>query len=120
MASAPSHLWHYLLNPTQAMTVADAARLRPAMARLAMLSSPATAAWLLAPVLPPGDEVIPSADVLRDRLGELDRERPIIAYCQVGMRGYLATRILLQHGFKVRNLSGGYTTYKQVMAAQGG
>jgi NADPH-dependent 2,4-dienoyl-CoA reductase/sulfur reductase-like enzyme/rhodanese-related sulfurtransferase len=66
----------------------------------------------------PGAVNIP-VDVLRERLGELDRERPIIAYCQVGMRGYLATRILLQNGFKVRNLSGGYTTYKQVMAAQG-
>lgn len=66
----------------------------------------------------PGAVNIP-VDVLRERLGELDRERPIIAYCQVGMRGYLATRILMQNGFKVRNLSGGYTTYKQVMAAQG-
>lgn len=66
----------------------------------------------------PGAVNIP-VDVLRERLGELDRERPIIVYCQVGMRGYLATRILMQNGFKVRNLSGGYTTYKQVMAAQG-
>jgi rhodanese-related sulfurtransferase len=56
--------------------------------------------------------------VLRDRLGELDPARPIIAYCQVGMRGYLATRILMQNGFQVRNLSGGYTTYQQVMAAK--
>lgn len=66
----------------------------------------------------PGAVNIP-VDVLRERLGELDRERPIIAYCQVGMRGYLATRILLQNGFKVRNLSGGYTTYTQMMAAKG-
>lgn len=66
----------------------------------------------------PGAVNIP-VDVLRLRLGELDRARPIIAYCQVGMRGYLATRILMQHGFNVRNLSGGYTTYKQAMAAQG-
>jgi NADPH-dependent 2,4-dienoyl-CoA reductase/sulfur reductase-like enzyme len=66
---------------------------------------------------------IPSAvnipvDELRERLGELEREQPIIAYCQVGLRGYLATRILMQNGFNVRNLSGGYTTYKQVIAAQ--
>lgn len=66
----------------------------------------------------PGAVNIP-VDVLRERLGELDRERPIIAYCQVGIRGYLATRILMQNGFKVRNLSGGYTTYQQVMAAKG-
>lgn len=65
----------------------------------------------------PGAVNIP-VDELRSRLGELDPARPIIAYCQVGMRGYLATRILLQNGFNVRNLSGGYTTYKQRMAAQ--
>ncbi|WP_428306794.1 FAD-dependent oxidoreductase [Lacipirellula sp.] len=65
----------------------------------------------------PGAVNIP-VDVLRERLGELDREQPIIVYCQVGMRGYIATRILLQNGFNVRNLSGGYTTYKQVTAAQ--
>lgn len=66
----------------------------------------------------PGAVNVP-VDELRSRLGELDPARPIIAYCQVGMRGYLATRILMQNGFKVRNLSGGYTTYKQVMAAKG-
>lgn len=67
----------------------------------------------------PGALNIP-VDVLRDQLGELERDRAIIAYCQVGMRGYLATRILTQHGFKVRNLSGGYATYKQVLAAREG
>ena len=64
----------------------------------------------------PGAINIP-VDVLRERLGELNREQPIIVYCQVGMRGYIATRILLQNGYRVRNLSGGYTTYKQVTAA---
>ena len=52
-------------------------------------------------------------DELRDRLGELDRTKPIIAYCQVGQRGYLATRILMQAGYDAANLSGGYTTYCQ-------
>ena len=52
-------------------------------------------------------------DELRFRLSELPKERSIIVYCQVGLRGYLATRILLQHGFDVKNLSGGYTTYRQ-------
>jgi rhodanese-related sulfurtransferase len=33
-------------------------------------------------------------------------------YCQVGKRGYLATRILAQAGFEVANLGGGYQTYK--------
>jgi NADPH-dependent 2,4-dienoyl-CoA reductase/sulfur reductase-like enzyme/rhodanese-related sulfurtransferase len=60
----------------------------------------------------PGAMHVP-VDELRDRLPELPRERPIAAYCQVGQRGYLATRILLQAGFNVRNLSGGYTTYLQ-------
>ncbi len=51
-------------------------------------------------------------DELRSRLDELPRDKPIVAYCQVGMRGYLATRILLQNGFEVANIGGGYTTYK--------
>ncbi|WP_182865573.1 FAD-dependent oxidoreductase [Rhodopirellula sp. JC639] len=48
---------------------------------------------------------------LRERLGQLPRDRPIAAYCKVGQRGYLATRVLLQHGFDVVNLSGGYTLW---------
>ncbi|HEX4146067.1 MAG TPA: FAD-dependent oxidoreductase [Pirellulales bacterium] len=51
-------------------------------------------------------------DELRSRLGELPPGREIVAYCQVGQRGYLATRILRQAGFPVSNLSGGYKTYK--------
>jgi rhodanese-related sulfurtransferase len=40
---------------------------------------------------------------------ELDRERPITVYCQAGLRGYVAIRMLMQHGFKnVRNVKGGY------------
>jgi NADPH-dependent 2,4-dienoyl-CoA reductase/sulfur reductase-like enzyme/rhodanese-related sulfurtransferase len=49
-------------------------------------------------------------DELRSRIGELPRERSIAAYCQVGQRGYLATRILLQNGLDARNLGGGYRT----------
>ena len=52
-----------------------------------------------------------SIDELRDRLSELPKDREILAYCQVGMRGYLATRILMQNGFQVRNIGGGYRTY---------
>lgn len=51
-------------------------------------------------------------DELRSHLGELPRDRKIAAYCQVGQRGYLATRILLQAGFSVQNVGGGYKTYK--------
>ena len=50
-------------------------------------------------------------DELRARLNELNIEKEILVYCQVGQRGYLATRILMQHGFHVKNLSGGYKTF---------
>lgn len=58
----------------------------------------------------PGAINIP-VDELRQRLSELPRDRAITAYCQVGQRGYLATRLLLAAGFNVANLSGGYRTY---------
>jgi NADPH-dependent 2,4-dienoyl-CoA reductase/sulfur reductase-like enzyme/rhodanese-related sulfurtransferase len=51
-------------------------------------------------------------DDLRSRLDELPRDREIAVYCQVGQRGYLATRILRQEGFRAVNISGGYTTYR--------
>lgn len=50
-------------------------------------------------------------DMLRGHATNLPHDRAIVVYCQVGQRGYLATRILLQAGFKVRNLAGGYKTY---------
>lgn len=49
-------------------------------------------------------------DNLRERLSELDKNKEIIVYCQVGLRGYVAERILKQKGFKVKNLTGGYKT----------
>ncbi|HQR09283.1 MAG TPA: FAD-dependent oxidoreductase [Gemmatales bacterium] len=52
-------------------------------------------------------------DELRQRVSELPRDREIIAYCQVGKRGYLATRLLLAAGYAVKNLGGGYRTYQQ-------
>ena len=54
---------------------------------------------------------------LRSRLNELDRSREVIVHCQVGLRGYLAERILRQNGFSVRNLSGGYLTWNYTHAA---
>jgi rhodanese-related sulfurtransferase len=44
---------------------------------------------------------------LRSRLGELPRDKEILVICRSGQRAYYATRILLQNGFKARNLSGG-------------
>ncbi|RCS54034.1 CoA-disulfide reductase [Bremerella cremea] len=55
----------------------------------------------------PGATNIP-VEQLRERLAELPRDRKIAAYCQVGQRGYLATRILLQNDYNAANVSGGY------------
>ena len=52
-------------------------------------------------------------DDLRTRLAEVPTDRPVVVYCQVGMRGYLATRILLHAGRQVQNLSGGYRSWVQ-------
>lgn len=49
-------------------------------------------------------------DSLRARLGELDPEKEIINYCQIGLRGYVASRILTQNGYKVKNITGGYSS----------
>jgi NADPH-dependent 2,4-dienoyl-CoA reductase/sulfur reductase-like enzyme/peroxiredoxin family protein/rhodanese-related sulfurtransferase/TusA-related sulfurtransferase len=59
----------------------------------------------------PGSMHIP-VDELRDRLEELDASKEIWVYCQVGLRGYTASRIMKQRGFRVKNLSGGYKTYR--------
>jgi len=51
-------------------------------------------------------------DSLRSRINELPKDKQIIVYCAVGLRGYLAYRILVQNGFcDVRNLSGGFKTW---------
>ncbi len=52
---------------------------------------------------------------LRSRLDEVDLTRPVYVTCQVGLRGYVAARILAQHGAQVYNLSGGYTLYASRM-----
>ena len=59
----------------------------------------------------PGAVNLP-VDELRSRVKELPRDRTIAAYCQVGQRGYLATRILQQAGFQAANIGGGYRTYQ--------
>ncbi|MHC5268570.1 CoA-disulfide reductase [Enterococcus sp. LJL98] len=52
---------------------------------------------------------------LRRRLDELPKDEIIYVYCQVGQRGYNAARVLMAHGFQVKNLDGGYKTYKQAI-----
>ncbi len=60
----------------------------------------------------PNSHFIPLSQ-LRHRLEELPQDQPIYVYCQVGLRGYNAARILMQNGFVVKNIDGGYKTYKQ-------
>lgn len=67
----------------------------------------------------PGSLLIP-VDELRDRLGELDPAKEIWVYCQVGLRGYTASRILQQKGYRVRNLTGGYKLYRMANYEPGG
>ena len=61
----------------------------------------------------PGSVNIP-LDMLRDRLSEIPKDKEIIVFCQVGLRGYVATRILTQKGYNCKNLSGGMKTYGMV------
>jgi NADPH-dependent 2,4-dienoyl-CoA reductase/sulfur reductase-like enzyme/rhodanese-related sulfurtransferase len=51
-------------------------------------------------------------DELRQRMHELPKDKEIVIYCQVGLRGNVAYRQLVNNGFKARNLIGGYRTYK--------
>ena len=62
----------------------------------------------------PGARLIP-VDHLRDHLDEIDGD--VIVHCAVGQRGHTATQILRAAGKNVRNLSGGYTTWKAGMSA---
>lgn len=60
----------------------------------------------------PGAVNIP-LDELRNRLDEIPAGKTVYEFCQVGLRGHIASRILMQHGFDVYNLSGGYKSYAQ-------
>ena len=52
-------------------------------------------------------------DDMRDRMKEIPRDKPVYLYCGVGLRGYLASNILLQNGYQeVKNLIGGLKLYK--------
>ncbi|EGK00801.1 hypothetical protein HMPREF9455_03075 [Dysgonomonas gadei ATCC BAA-286] len=56
-------------------------------------------------------------DELRSRIKEIPKEKDVLIYCAVGLRGYIASRILAQYGFSnVLNLSGGYITYATAIA----
>ncbi|WP_099191554.1 CoA-disulfide reductase [Tepidibacter mesophilus] len=51
---------------------------------------------------------------IRNKLDEIPKNKEVYITCQVGLRGYLASRILSQNGYKVKNLDGGYKTYSSV------
>ncbi|MDD4422822.1 MAG: DsrE/DsrF/DrsH-like family protein, partial [Eubacteriales bacterium] len=53
-------------------------------------------------------------DSLRERLSEIDRKKDVYVTCQIGLRGYIATRILIQNGYNAYNLSGGYRLYNSI------
>ena len=53
-------------------------------------------------------------DQLRDRLDEIPQDQTVYVSCQVGLRGYLASRILKNNGYSVKNVDGGWKTYSSV------
>ena len=57
-----------------------------------------------------------NVDELRAKLQELDKNRVYVIYCQVGLRGYLANRILKNKGFSAVNLNGGFNLWSKVQA----
>ena len=49
-------------------------------------------------------------DTLRKRINELNKQKSVVTYCKIGRRSYLAERILMQKGYSVSYISGGYQT----------
>ena len=54
-------------------------------------------------------------DMLRERIEELDKSKPVYVHCHSGMRSYVASRILVQNGFDVYNLNGGFRLYNAMI-----
>lgn len=51
-------------------------------------------------------------DLIREKLDQLDRDKIQVVYCRAGLRSYIAARILVQHGYRVVSLAGGWLSYK--------
>ena len=64
------------------------------------------------------DSINIDVNELRDNLDSLNRDKTYLVFCQVGLRGYLAYRILVQNGFKVKNLDGGYRLWSHTVQEQ--
>ena len=54
-------------------------------------------------------------DELRERLDEIEKDKPVYVICQSGLRSYIGTRILEGNGYKAYNFSGGFRFYDAVM-----
>ncbi len=53
-------------------------------------------------------------DELRERINEIPKDKLLYIYCQSGLRSYLACRILLQKGYRCKNITGGYGLYENI------
>ena len=53
-------------------------------------------------------------DFLRDELDDIPKDKTVYVNCRIGLRGYIASRILKQNGFDVVNIDGGYMTWKNM------
>ena len=90
--------WDHMLNPRQDQVLVD-------------IRTPAeTQAGTI------GSAINIPLDELRSRISELPRDKELLVFCQVGLRGYIACRILSQIGYKCRNLTGGYKTFRVASA----
>ncbi|MFZ5639386.1 MAG: FAD-dependent oxidoreductase [Bacillota bacterium] len=66
----------------------------------------------------PGAVNIP-LDELRGRLEEIPADKEVVVYCQIGLRAYVAARVLMQYGYRVKNLSGGYNIWSHTKLFDG-
>lgn len=103
-----------LRGETQLIEWQDLAKLDPV--EYGVLDVRTDPEWVLGHI--PGAIHITNTE-LRSRLDELDRSKTWIVYCKVGRRAYVMERMLRQRGFKVANLSGGWTTYEVATEPQG-
>jgi NADPH-dependent 2,4-dienoyl-CoA reductase/sulfur reductase-like enzyme/peroxiredoxin family protein/TusA-related sulfurtransferase/rhodanese-related sulfurtransferase len=102
-----------LRGETQLIEWKDLAKLDPA--EYGVLDVRTDPEWSLGHI--PGAIHITNS-ALRSRIDELDRNKTWIVYCKVGRRAYVMERMLSQHGFKVVNLAGGWTTYEAAREPQ--
>ncbi len=92
----------------------EVAALNPATTVLLDVRNPEE--WAYGEIL---DSVKIPLNELRTRLGELPKDKEIVVHCQSGQRSYFACRILAQHGFRVRNLTGSFRTWSTATRASG-